>query len=876
MGQYGLFPSLPGLPIPPNPRNLTCTEGFSLLTLSVCGKLTYDVGSNFDLVALLPTPSHFDTVYVKEDGSETLFHSLLLRSAVAQEKDVAESVIMSPTYLLFLCFLMSFAQEFSSSIPESLWRPPSALLPPTDTYFYLSIDSPHCTSPTGQHLYTPFNASISAHQSTTNMINFDSDGDERWTGNFETGQEIAAKGFYDQVNKIPDGSNTEPAFIFSGVNRGRSCIATGGWFAIDEVGYEGGKLVSIEIRFGTESVKGALRWAATNKFKAAGPVDVPEDLWAPPAISASLKSNIAYIALSSGQTYTYTSPTDIISIESPVNNLMVQVIGDERWSGRFTSMRSLSRMEAGYYGDLVMEHHSNPVHGAMHWGKDANECTVGTGWYAIDSVEFSNDSQVRSVKLRFAYHCERDGLTVHGAVYWHKDNTINPSDPLLPLPSSLWSPPYSHLPNDQNYLYLESNSPEHLANSTSLLLPASTSLFTLTENDDQDLLISVEGDTYWQGTFHIKKRIEKVGFYGFYRHFIGYNSEYHGFKWTGMVISCTPLCAGWFVIDKIAYSDNKLCLLQLRFEIHYDYDHSPLYGALSWSINMPKTESFPLFPLPTDLWSPPNLPSNRNFLYIESNDTSLINGHETCYIVHQPVRTDLSCGIAFTVQCGGREWQGRVRGMRSLGELQAGYYGDIHGVELYASPVTGDIDFTSNGVVFYERRGWFAVRNVTYSDLGVLTSLDLVFDLSFYPHISFKGAFQWDAHINSEGYGKNCQEVETLWYPLTIYLPTNPVYLAVTENGLYTAYITGLNVTMSAFTVTVTVMDGSVTFHLAEVAPGCYDYVCWKGNCSDRGWVVISGIEVQGERVKALDMRFELREPVRVNGVTRWREGVSP
>ncbi|QJD98809.1 hypothetical protein HH212_01125 [Massilia forsythiae] len=71
-------------------------------------------------------------------------------------------------------------------------------------------------------------------------------------------------------------------------------------------------------------------------------------------------------------------------------------------------------------------------------------------------------------------------------------------------------------------------------------------------------------------------------------------------------------------------------------------------------------------------------------------------------------------------------WTGDFVGMRSLSQLQPGYYGDLQRYP-FNNAVKGGLDWSGNGRGCNILNGWFVVDKVSYA-LGQLNAIDLRFE----------------------------------------------------------------------------------------------------------------------------------------------------
>lgn len=784
---------------------------------------------------------------------------------------------MSPSLFLLLPFL-ACSLDPVWPVPSLLWRPPQESLPATGNYVYINSSSAGCSA--GAYLYTPANASLTVHAISASRVEALVEGDEIWTTEFETAQSTIRKGYYEHADYFSMENNTYSGFLFHQYNRGKACTVVGGWFAVDSVTYEEETLIALEIRFEANRnegnvVRGAIKWSARSLLQSPGPVRASPDLWSPP-VSIPELANFVYIALpTASQVYTYTSPQDFIYIEAHENQLRVRVIGEEQWSGSFRTMRGLRRLEPGYYGELLMTSHSNPVRGSMTWGL-WTECHKGSGWYSVDSIEIDSAEELTQLTLRFGHICEGQEAPTYGAIYWQANNPVNPTVPQISVPEHLWSPPSAFLAASGNSLYLQSQA-NLGANQSHFEANWTDALFQVQQKAGE-LLISVEGDLRWTGVFRDSDsdKIKKAGFYGLYRHFLSFARKYSGFKWEGLLLSNCVTYEGWYVIDEIAYSDGVLSLLRLRFEQFCGQMPYPLQGALYWSSSSPQRNPTSVPAPPLDLWTPPNVPEVDNFLYLESEDEEMLGGKGQIGCVLGPDSSVFyqERSLNLRLSCNEHVWQGKFVPKADQLQLEKGYYGELMTFTDYFNPLKGSFDFSrEESVSCYPRTGWFAV-----DDIHPTASVVLRFETKCENRPALKGYVSWNLATRPTFPALTCAYCDFLWRPLAFSLPTAPSFLHLENQFGATLAQSTVNVTVSWGDSVIMVDSWSEsgrlhgTFQLnSALEEGCYDGgVCWDEKCaSEASWFTIDRVERQGERLSRLELRFEQRSKQR-RGALQW------
>jgi hypothetical protein len=147
---------------------------------------------------------------------------------------------------------------------------------------------------------------------------------------------------------------------------------------------------------------------------------IPSGLWRPPAGAAPASGNFVYLQSDAGDyigggfTYTYTPASSTIGVSANGRHLSVSVAD---WHGDFETMNSVSRIEPGYYPDLIRWPFNNPAKGGLSWAGQGRGCNTLRGWFVIDRVTYTNGN-LTAVEMRFEQHCEGGTPALRGAIRW--------------------------------------------------------------------------------------------------------------------------------------------------------------------------------------------------------------------------------------------------------------------------------------------------------------------------------------------------------------------------------------------------------------------------------------------------------------------------
>jgi hypothetical protein len=313
--------------------------------------------------------------------------------------------------------------------PAGLWEPATGVTPASGNYVYLESESGDYIGLGGGYLYTSVDSIISVTREN-NYVRVSIAGDKYWTGDFQGMNTLnrLKVGYYGDLDGYPIYNPAKGGMAWSG--DGRACNTLTGWFAVDSVTYDGASLVAIDLRFeqhcegAAAALHGEIHWDANDTTGPPGPiVPPPADLWSPAPGITPASGNYVYLesqkgdAIGLGKNYLYTLADANIRLDVYGNYLSLRIDGDENWSGSFQTMSTLTRFEAGYYGDLTRTSGQNPAKGGLDWGGEGRGCNGLTGWFAVDNVTYDGEA-LTAIDLRFEQHCDGDIPALHGEIHW--------------------------------------------------------------------------------------------------------------------------------------------------------------------------------------------------------------------------------------------------------------------------------------------------------------------------------------------------------------------------------------------------------------------------------------------------------------------------
>lgn len=419
-------------------------------------------------------------------------------------------------------------------------------------------------------------------------------GDENWNGEFQLPDSMTRLevGTYSNLTRYPFHDAAIGGLSWYG--EGRGCNTLTGSITIENVIYEGDELISIDLQFeqscqqgGAVALRGDIHWDRDDTTAPPGPAAVPAGLWTPAAGATPATGNYVYLEsqagdyIGGGASYLYTLATAQITVDVDSARLSVTVNGNEWWSGDFQGMNSISRMEAGYYGDLQRYPFHNPVKGGLSWSGEGRGCNTLTGWFVVDSVTYDGTT-LMAIELRFEQHCEGGGPALNGKIFWDINDDTGAPGPVEP-PAGLWEPPVGATPADGTYVYLESEVGDWVGAGNNYLYTQADTLFTVNA-PNAHFDIRVDGAESWRGNFQAMDSIARleVGYYGNLQRYPFHNPAIGGLSWSGEGRGCNTL-TGWFVVDSVTYDGNTLMAIELRFEQHCEGGEPALNGSLRWN-----------------------------------------------------------------------------------------------------------------------------------------------------------------------------------------------------------------------------------------------------------------------------------------------------
>jgi hypothetical protein len=282
-----------------------------------------------------------------------------------------------------------------------------------------------------------------------------------------------------------------------------------------------------------------------------------------------------------GRTATYSQANAIVLVNMVDGYLGVSIDGDDRWSGSFQAMSSVSQLQPGYYPGLRRFPFNNPATGGLDWSGSGGGCNTLSGWFVVDSIVIA-DGKLSSIDLRFEQHCEGAGPALHGQIHWVAGDVTRPPGPQNPPPAGLWAPAAGATPTAGSYIYLQSDVGDYIGQGGSFLYTPDTAAVVIS-GSGTDATVSVNGAGGWNGNFAAMYSVAELlpGYYGDLRRWPFHNRAKGGLGWYGEGRGCNSV-TGWFVVDSVRYANGALAAIDLRFEQHCEGAAPALRGKIHW------------------------------------------------------------------------------------------------------------------------------------------------------------------------------------------------------------------------------------------------------------------------------------------------------
>jgi hypothetical protein len=313
--------------------------------------------------------------------------------------------------------------------PHDLWHLPEAATPPNPRYVVLVSAAGDPVANGKTHTYTQANATLNL-ELFLGRVQIDISGEESWHGIFDTNSHMVAPAsgyfpFSAVSTEAPIQTLDRPALLWSSPVT-QPCAAVSGWFAIDDIAFNGNLLSTLDLRFeqhcdsAADALRGQLHWSAFDPTIPPGPTAAPVGLWSGRPEPATATGNYVYLesdpadVIGAGQSATYPFEASALGDNGPLVSLVL-----DGWAGHFIAMRGHNQLELGYYGDLERWPAYDPVKGGLAWSSSERFCDTLKGWFVVDAVRYA-DATLTALDLRFEQHCNEAAAALHGRIHFVK------------------------------------------------------------------------------------------------------------------------------------------------------------------------------------------------------------------------------------------------------------------------------------------------------------------------------------------------------------------------------------------------------------------------------------------------------------------------
>jgi hypothetical protein len=774
--------------------------------------------------------------------------------------------------------------------------------------------------PIGQgksYQYTSANARITVTASK-NLLVVKVEGDEQWTGAFQTGANAAELkvGEYSALPLYLD--NMDPALGgMTWWGEGRTCTTSTGWVAIDNVAYNNGQLAAISLRFqrncngATAALRGTVNYTVNDKATFTTPVSPPGDLWSPPASVTATSGNYAYFESAAGdyvglgKTYLFDRRSALITVSGLGPAINIRVAGDDVWQAEIRSPSALGRLVTGYYANVTGARFNNPLTGGISWTGAGRGCSKSKGWFMVDAVDYEIGGTLTRLNLRFEQHCEGREAPLRGVI--HYDSASEPY--ASPVVSSIgsWRAPAALLPATDNFLYVESDAYQPVAQGLTDLATSGNAAFQV-DVDGTTLWVNVYGNRQWGVKFQPPARYAQIvpGNYDGVTTPPGDSVSFGSLSVSKDAYGCSAE-QGWVVVDSASYAAGKLVAIELRFEQLCPAGPTQpkqgiLHGHLRWRADVPSKFAGPVA-APDLFWRPAATLPTGNHIYLLSDRSDFIAAGETLFTpVDSEIKLTEQDGKLDIVVNGDTQWSGRFETMSTAGTILPGYYAGL--TDSFVRPARGRFRWSGEARACSTSSSGVVVDSAVYTG-GKLSELQLRFE----QHCdnapgALRGQIHWFASDTRQPAGPRTAVPGSLWSAAAGTLPASGNYLYVQSTpgdpiGVGKTYLLTPNNATFNVSTTPSLIDPTAGFlsltadsgaslpnqgrfrlefqtmrSISQLQPGFYDHLLGLpshnpafgglnvdsmvlGCESVTGWVVLDRVTYTNGRPSAIHGRFE-------------------
>ncbi len=330
-----------------------------------------------------------------------------------------------------------------ATMPAGLWQAPPERLPAAGNYIYVESDlfdpiGRGGTAVRNSESQSTILALGGTDPLTTPTVGFGiaaHDDRDRWGGRFVMPPEMPQllPGLYGNLRGNIEGGSVRGSMSWTGSAINCDDDASG-WYAIDQVTYNGTFVESIDMRFEQRcggfdgSLRGKIRWSANEPPPAVAAAPIPAELWKPPAGATPESGNFLYLEsqygdyVGVGRTMLFTADNAQLAASMRNPSVGFRLDATERgavapWSAGFEGIPHLQTLQPGFFDRAVRSVSRSQLQPGIDISGSNRGCNSASGWYAVDSLSISN-GEITAIELRFEQHCDRRSAPLRGKLRW--------------------------------------------------------------------------------------------------------------------------------------------------------------------------------------------------------------------------------------------------------------------------------------------------------------------------------------------------------------------------------------------------------------------------------------------------------------------------
>lgn len=632
-----------------------------------------------------------------------------------------------------------------AAIPSDLWKPPAGFGSGSANEVIIESSAGEYVGQGKTYRYNGSNSDIFADEGI-GRLNVGVRAAQEWDGTFKAmeGMPRTAVGYYPNIRSSYPIQNPMTGGMKWG-GEGRGCVGVQGWYVVDAISYEAGRMTALDMRFEQRCddhagiMHGAVHW---REFAPGAPVKTTLSAagsWRPAApIAAS--GNYMYVEghPSGWPKYRslnlYDSSNAVFTVTLETGFLHLDIAGAQGWSGNIQLNSPGGQLGTGAYDRLgSFTYPGSPVAG-MTIVQNKYGCTTPLGWVAIDNIAYSA-GKLSALDMRIEQVCDGYPVPMHAVLHWRADDPTGPAGPGAP-PADAWKPPAEASTGSGNYFYADTTERNDGFGLVSKYRYTPADARIAVSESGGHLMLKVDGDERWTVDFQTMSSLKRLqpGYYDGLRRYPFHDPSRGGIDLQAGSMGCNE-SSGNVIVDSVSYENELLSAVQLRFEFHCERDTTgAVRGALRWSAADRSRATGPQTPIPASLWRPAAgaTPASGNYVYVQSDVGEYIaHGVST---LHTPQNSQLTMSEAggrldMKVRFGSAiqdEWIGIFVPMDSLAQLQPGFYDNLQVFPNF-NPARGGFVWYGKGIGCNEARSWVAIDSVTYVN-GKMTALNARFE----------------------------------------------------------------------------------------------------------------------------------------------------